>query len=43
MYANHLGAATELRQRKTLLDAIEVTGILNVAKDTVGPGVLRWA
>jgi len=31
----HLGTATELRQRTTLLDASEVASILNVAKDTI--------
>jgi excisionase family DNA binding protein len=39
----HLGTATELRQRTTLLDAIEVAGILKVAKDTVYQWVKRYA
>ena len=36
-----LGTVTELRQRTTLLDAIEVAGILKVAKDTVYKWVKR--
>jgi excisionase family DNA binding protein len=39
----HLGTATELRQRTTLLDASEVASILNVAKDTVYQWVKRYA
>jgi excisionase family DNA binding protein len=39
----HLGTATELRQRTTLLDATEVASILNVAKDTVYQWVKRYA